>query len=123
MSIGPDGTLLAARSIGLCFTALPLVMAVPAAAQTAQEPVAATEPQPSAEPVIEFSADQVAYENAADVVTAQGRVRLSRDGNYLAADKVSWDRRSGKVLAEGAPEVVMRDQRVVDAYLGKARVA
>ena len=28
-----------------------------------------------------------------------------------------------KVLAEGAPEVVMRDQRVVDAYLGKARVA
>jgi ABC-type branched-subunit amino acid transport system ATPase component len=29
----------------------------------------------------------------------------------------------GKVLAEGAPEVVMRDQRVVDAYLGRARVA
>jgi branched-chain amino acid transport system ATP-binding protein len=29
----------------------------------------------------------------------------------------------GKVLAEGAPEVVMRDQRVVEAYLGQARVA
>jgi ABC-type branched-subunit amino acid transport system ATPase component len=29
----------------------------------------------------------------------------------------------GKVLAEGAPEVVMRDQQVVDAYLGRARVA
>jgi ABC-type branched-subunit amino acid transport system ATPase component len=29
----------------------------------------------------------------------------------------------GKVLAEGAPEVVMRDPRVVDAYLGQARVA
>ena len=29
----------------------------------------------------------------------------------------------GKVLAEGAPEVVMRDPRVVEAYLGKARVA
>jgi ABC-type branched-subunit amino acid transport system ATPase component len=29
----------------------------------------------------------------------------------------------GKVLAEGAPEVVMRDQRVIDAYLGRARVA
>jgi ABC-type branched-subunit amino acid transport system ATPase component len=29
----------------------------------------------------------------------------------------------GKVLAEGAPAVVMRDQRVVDAYLGRARVA
>ena len=29
----------------------------------------------------------------------------------------------GKLLAEGAPEVVMRDPRVVDAYLGRARVA
>jgi ABC-type branched-subunit amino acid transport system ATPase component len=29
----------------------------------------------------------------------------------------------GKVLAEGVPEVVMRDPQVVDAYLGRARVA
>jgi ABC-type branched-subunit amino acid transport system ATPase component len=29
----------------------------------------------------------------------------------------------GKVLAEGTPEVVMRDPQVVDAYLGQARVA
>jgi branched-chain amino acid transport system permease protein len=29
----------------------------------------------------------------------------------------------GKLLAEGAPEVVMRDPRVVDAYLGKVRLA
>ena len=29
----------------------------------------------------------------------------------------------GKLLAEGVPEVVMRDLQVVDAYLGRARVA
>jgi ABC-type branched-subunit amino acid transport system ATPase component len=29
----------------------------------------------------------------------------------------------GKVLAEGPPEVVMRDPKVVDAYLGRARGA
>jgi ABC-type branched-subunit amino acid transport system ATPase component len=29
----------------------------------------------------------------------------------------------GKLLAEGKPEIVMRDPQVVDAYLGRARVA
>jgi ABC-type branched-subunit amino acid transport system ATPase component len=29
----------------------------------------------------------------------------------------------GKILAEGVPEAVMRDPQVVDAYLGRARVA
>jgi branched-chain amino acid transport system permease protein len=29
----------------------------------------------------------------------------------------------GRILAEGAPEVVMRDPRVVDAYLGQSRLA
>ena len=29
----------------------------------------------------------------------------------------------GQILAEGVPEVVMRDPQVVDAYLGRARVA
>ena len=29
----------------------------------------------------------------------------------------------GEVLAEGAPEVVMRDEQVIEAYLGRARVA
>ena len=102
MSIGPDGTLLPARFTGLCLTALPLVMCVPAAAAAAQEPVPATEAsQPTVEPVIEFSADEVVYENQSDLITAQGRVRMSREGNYLAADKVSWDRRTGRVLAEG----------------------
>jgi len=55
----------------------------------------------SAEPVIDFSADEVAYDGEADVVTAQGQIRMSRDGNFLAADRVSWDRTSGRVVAQG----------------------
>ena len=53
------------------------------------------------EPVVEFSADQVSYDSEADIVTATGAVRMARDGNYLAADQVIWNRRTGEVRAEG----------------------
>ena len=90
--------MLAVRSIGLCLTALPLLLGLPAAA-IAQETAPTT--QPAAEPMIDFSADQVVYDTNAEIVTADGQVRMSRDGNYLAADRVTWDRNSGRVIAEG----------------------
>jgi LPS-assembly protein len=75
-----------------------LLLALPAGA-FAQE--AAPAAQPAADPVIDFSADQVVYDTTAEVVTAAGQVRMARDGNYLAADRVIWDRASGRVIAEG----------------------
>jgi LPS-assembly protein len=86
------------RSIGLCLTALPLLFALPSVA-LAQDAVPAAQPSP--EPMIDFGADQVIYDTNSEVVTADGQVRMSRDGNYLAADRVSWDRNSGRVIAEG----------------------
>ncbi len=61
-------------------------------------------PAPAAEPgqLIEFSADQVIYDSDADVVTASGEVRMSREGNYLSADQVVWDRKTGQVRALGS---------------------
>jgi LPS-assembly protein len=87
------------------WTALPLAL-VPAmaAAQTAPAPMGPSEPE--AAPVIEFSADQVTYDSRADLVTASGRVRMSREGNYLAADRVIWNRVSGEVRAEGSVVVL-----------------
>ena len=84
------------------WTALPLLLALPAAAgaQTTPEPPAPP-PENAAEAIVEFSADQVTYDSDADVVTASGEVRLSREGNYLAADEVVWNRRSGEVRAQG----------------------
>lgn len=83
-----------------------MLLTVPGAA-AAQE--VAPAPETAAVPVtttddtqlVTFSADQVAYDSDADVVTASGEVRMNRQGNYLAADKVSWDRKSGQVLATG----------------------
>ena len=83
------------RSIGLCLTALPLFLALPSAAHAQDAPAAAVEP------MVDFSANQVIYDSNADLVTAAGQVRMSREGNFLAANQVSWDRKSGRVVAEG----------------------
>jgi len=60
----------------------------PVATETTEEPV-------------EFSADQVTYDSENDLVTALGQVRLERDGNYVAADQVTWNRNTGEVRAAG----------------------
>lgn len=76
-------------------------MAVPAAAAAQTAAVAPAAAEPSEDQVIDFSADQVSYDSVSDVVTATGEVRMKRDGNYVAADKVIWDRKSGQVYAQG----------------------
>ena len=93
----------------LCCVALPLVLATPAHAQDAPADPAA---EPAAAPLdptaqlVDFSADTVTYESDSEVITATGRVRLDTDGNYLAADRVVWDRKTGQVRAEGNVVVV-----------------
>jgi LPS-assembly protein len=69
-----------------------------AAAQTAAAPPAAPAAQ---DQIVEFSADAVTYDGDSDVVTASGEVRMNREGNYLAADKVVWERKTGQVTAQG----------------------
>jgi len=75
-----------------------MIAAAPVAA-SAQTTVAP--PASAAEQLIQFSADSVAYDGDADVVTATGDVRMNRDGNYLAANKVVWERKTGQVYAKG----------------------
>lgn len=55
---------------------------------------------------VQFSADSLDYEMNQDIVTASGDVRMYRASNRLRADKVIWDRRTGKVTAEGNIVVV-----------------
>jgi len=80
-----------------------MLASTPVVAQTAPVPPASaqTAAQNAAEQTVTFSSDQVVYDSAADVVTAQGEVRLAREGNYLAADQVVWDRKTDVVTAKG----------------------
>jgi LPS-assembly protein len=74
-----------------------MLVAAPVAAAAQPAPPAAEQEQ-----IVEFSADQVTYDSDADVVTATGAVRMNREGNYLAADEVVWNRKTGQVYARGS---------------------
>ncbi len=50
---------------------------------------------------IGFSANTLDYDQNADIVTATGEVRMARNGSRLRADKVVWNRKTGKVVASG----------------------
>ncbi len=60
-------------------------------------------PSPLSEPTnrIDFAADDASYDSENDVVAATGNVKLTRDGYILYADSIVWDRKSGKVSANG----------------------
>ncbi len=94
-----------------------MLLAVPAAAaaqiippeggpppeeQTSPAEPASPAPAPAPSQLVEFSADVVTYDSDADVVTASGEVRMNREGNYLAAEQVVWDRKTGQVRALGS---------------------
>ena len=85
----------------ICLTALPLLLCAPelAAAQDTSVP-AADDAQ------VSFSANQLTYDSEADIVTASGGVQMSREGNDLRADSVSWNRSTGEVRAQGNVRVV-----------------
>ena len=87
-----------------CTLAL-LLGATPLAAQDLQQRPTAPPPPPTSAPVdadqVRFSANSLEYDTDSDVVTALGDVRMFRSGDRLRADKVVWNRTSGKVVASG----------------------
>ncbi|MEP6983375.1 MAG: LPS assembly protein LptD [Sphingomicrobium sp.] len=78
-----------------------MFLPVPALAQGPTSSPAPAEVPTLRDEIVAFSADQVVYESDADLVTASGEVRMNRGGNYLSADKVVWDRKTGEVRAKG----------------------
>ena len=118
--------LLLSAALGLCLAAQahaqqtadpresPLQQTQPAEQQPPEETAApslqdraAELPPPSATALpqdpdqIQFTADLLEYDSEADVVTASGDVRLYRRSDRLRADKVTWNRKTGQVIAEG----------------------
>ena len=87
----------------ICLTALPLLLFAPTAAP-AQE--AAPAPPAGEERQVSFTADQLAYDTEAEIVTVSGNVEMTSEGNNLRADRLIWNRTTGEVRAEGNVRVV-----------------
>ncbi|MEG3122517.1 LPS-assembly protein LptD [Sphingomonas sp. GB1N7] len=88
---------------------LGLLFAQSALAQDLQTPPT---PPPSAvdlptatDDQVAFSAGTLQYDTDSQIVTATGDVRMARSGDKLRADKVVWNRQTGKVLATGSVAV------------------
>ncbi|MCP3733606.1 LPS assembly protein LptD [Sphingomonas sp. RP10(2022)] len=88
------------------------LFAAPATAQDLQNrpvapPPVSDPPIPAAPPAaadadqVQFSAGSLEYDTDSDVVTALTEVRMFRQGDRLRADKVVWNRKTGKVVATG----------------------
>jgi LPS-assembly protein len=67
----------------------------------AQEPGPPSAAPAMPDPMVEFEADLLEYDENLDVITATGNVLVRRDEQRLTADKVVFDRRSGTVSASG----------------------
>ena len=74
-----------------------------AQAQEAPEgPIAEAPQPPSAEQdQIQFEADGASYDDNADLLSVFGNVVLRRDGQSVRADQLTWDRKTGQIVAQG----------------------
>jgi len=98
------------RSDLLATCVLPIALLGTAArAQDLQIPAVALPPPAETQTPddqVQFSAGQLEYLNDDDTVIATGDVRMYRSGDRLRADKVVWNRKTGKVTASGNIVVV-----------------
>ena len=112
-----------------------LLVAVPAAAQTGTPAPAAGPAAPAAQPDLQnrdvsavtvdapkpgdeeqigFAADNLNYDSDADIVVADGNVEMNRDTISMRAHKVTWNRKTGEVVAEG--DVAIKNPEGDTAY-------
>lgn len=65
-------------------------------------PAPAAGEAPANDDQVRFSAGTLEYDTNTQVVTATGDVRMIRDGERLRADRVEWNRTTGRVVATGS---------------------
>lgn len=56
-----------------------------------------------------LSADELIYNRDENTVSAQGNVQIEYDGNKVIAKKVTYNQKTGRIIAQGDVEVIQKD--------------
>ena len=96
-----------ARPIGATALACVLAIATIDAAWTqATDVMVAEAPAVPANSQMLLEADTLIYDNDNDIVTAAGSVKIDYAGNRLVAQRVVYNRKTGRLVASGSVEIV-----------------
>ena len=87
-----------------CVLALAAIPLSPAVAQNVEDLV----PRSSGNEQMLLEADTLIYDNDQEQVTAAGSVQIEYNGNRIVAQRVTYDRKTGRVIATGNVELVDR---------------
>ena len=77
------------------------LLGCPAAALAQDQAALPTATSPDLSGPIKFEADGISYDSEADSVIANGNVILRRDGQSVRSDSVTWNRKTGQIIAAG----------------------
>lgn len=86
---------------GLLAAGLPGAWSSAALAQELSAQVSGQADQIAENEQIAFEADRLEYEQDSEVVTAIGNVVLRRSGQTVRSDRVTWNRKTGQIVADG----------------------
>jgi LPS-assembly protein len=87
-----------------------MALCAPHAALAQEQPDIAPEPlAQQADAPVAFEADSVEYGQETDIVTASGDVVLRRNDQSVRADTVTWNRKTGEIVATGTVRLVDED--------------
>jgi LPS-assembly protein len=94
-----------ARLYGATALACVFIYVLPAALLSAQELPDIGESVPEGSQML-LEADTLVYDNDANTVTAVGGVQIDYGGNRLVAQRVTYDRKTSRLIASGNVEIV-----------------
>nr|WP_245181274.1 LPS-assembly protein LptD [Sinorhizobium mexicanum] len=105
----------AALLAGVALHTLAMGMTAPVLAQDTSARIDSLQPNIPADAKLLLSANELIYNRDAETVTARGNVQIAYGGYRMVARQVTYDQKSGRIIATGEIQLVEPDGNIVYA--------